>query len=43
MKLTGSFAEHLDRKLGLPYHLLDSMSVREQRKLVQERCDKLNA
>jgi len=37
MDTTGNFAAHLDTKLGIPYELLDDMSVREQRVLVKMR------
>jgi hypothetical protein len=29
METTGNFAERIDEYLGLPYHMLDKMSVRE--------------
>ena len=29
MELTGKFAAHLDNQLGIPYEMLDEMSVRE--------------
>jgi hypothetical protein len=34
---TGKFALHLDNQLGLPYELLEDMSVREQRVIVKMR------
>jgi len=29
MELTGKFAAHLDNQLGIPYEMLDELSVRE--------------
>ena len=37
MDTTGKFAQHLDDQLGLPYDLLDELSVREQRVIVKRR------
>ena len=42
LQTTGDFAEALDAKLGLPYHMLDRMPVREQKVLVTQRCEQLN-
>jgi hypothetical protein len=41
MDTTGNFSAHLDTKLGIPYELLDDMSVREQRVLVKMRIQEL--
>jgi len=38
---TGKFALHLDTQLGLPYELLEDMSVREQRVIVKMRIQEL--
>ena len=37
MDTTGKFAQHLDNQLGIPYEMLDEMSVREQRLVVKKR------
>ena len=37
MDLPGKFATHLDNQLGIPYEMLDDLSVREQRVIVKRR------
>lgn len=39
METTGNFSEKIDAYLGLPYHMLDKMSMREQRKVVYDRME----
>ncbi len=34
MQTTGFHADHLDKTLGIPYHQLDLLSVRDQRVIV---------
>lgn len=41
MDTTGKFALHLDHQLGIPYELLDDLSVREQRVIVKKRIAEL--
>ena len=41
MDTTGKFAQHLDNQLGIPYELLDDLSVREQRIIVKRRITEL--
>lgn len=41
MDTTGKFAQHLDNQLGLPYDLLNDLSVREQRVIVKRRIEEL--
>ena len=41
MDTTGKFALHLDNQLGIPYELLDDLSVREQRVIVKSRIQEL--
>ena len=38
---TGKFAAQLDNQLGIPYELLDDLSVREQRAIVKRRLNEL--
>lgn len=37
MDTTGKFALHLDNQLGIPYEMLEELSVREQRVIVKRR------
>ena len=37
MNTYGYFSEHIDKMFGLPFEMLDEMSVREQRVLVKKR------
>ena len=37
MDTVGYFSSHIDNMLGLPYEMLDEMSVREQRIIVKKR------
>ena len=37
LDLPGKFATHLDNQLGIPYEMLDDLSVREQRVIVKRR------
>ena len=37
MDTTGKFASHLDAQLGLPYEMLEDLSVREQRVIIKKR------
>ena len=41
MDTTGKFAAHLDAEMGIPYELLDDLSVREQRVIVKRRIAEL--
>ena len=41
MDTTGKFAIHLDNQLGIPYEMLDDLSVREQRVIVKRRINEL--
>ena len=41
MDTSGKFASHLDHQLGIPYELLDDLSVREQRVIVKRRIQEL--
>ena len=41
LETSGQFAHHIDVRLGLPYELLDDMSVREQRVVVKKRIAEL--
>lgn len=41
MDSTGFFAGHVDNQLGLPFELLDDLSVREQRVIVKRRIQEL--
>ena len=41
METTGNFAERIDAYLGLPYHMLDQLSMKEQRKIVTDRCEQI--
>lgn len=41
MDTTGKFALHLDHQLGIPYDMLDDLSVREQRVIVKRRIQEL--
>jgi hypothetical protein len=41
MDTTGKFALHLDHQLGIPYELLDDLSVREQRVIVKRRIEEM--
>lgn len=38
MELSGYFGESIDNWLGIPYHVLDSLSIREQRKIVSTKA-----
>jgi len=38
---TGKMASHLDNQLGLPYELLDDLSIREQRVIVMKKLAEL--
>jgi ABC-type antimicrobial peptide transport system ATPase subunit len=39
METSGYHATHIDNWLGLPYHQLEQLSVREQRKIVKQRVE----
>ena len=41
MDTSGKFALQLDQQLGIPYELLDDLSVREQRVIVKRRIAEL--
>lgn len=41
METTGLHSEKVDMWLGLPYHQLDQLSIREQRKLVKQRVEQI--
>lgn len=41
MELTGQFSDRVDNLLGLPYHLLDQLSIREQRLVVKQRVQQI--
>ena len=41
METTGLHSDKVDTWLGLPYHALDQLSVREQRKLVKQRVEQI--
>jgi hypothetical protein len=41
METTGLHSDKVDTWLGLPYHQLDSLSVRDQRKIVKQRVGQL--
>ena len=37
MDTTGKFSSHLDAQLGIPYDMLEDLSVREQRAIIKKR------
>ena len=41
METTGLPATHVDAWLGIPYEVLDDMSVREQRIIVKQRVSEI--
>ena len=41
MDFTGKFALQLDQELGLPYDMLEDLSVREQRVIIKSRISEL--
>jgi hypothetical protein len=41
MELSGSFGDSVDNWLGIPYHVLDSIPIRDQRKVVKNRAQQI--